>query len=206
ARRPASRIALRIASTAIARVVRPEPREYSVSPTPTMQYLSLSVFIATGGLLWLGSDEAAERTEVEIEIFGSRADPPADVADRLLESHECLAHVLGLRGGERTGIHAADRLTLHQLTQELDQRENEPRDRALHVLRIGVPARRRQIADAPLQLGAQRFQLADAQRRLEAALSGLAQPSASGANAYGDQGPVATTRSGASATLSIAAW
>src|SRR5881296_3878182 len=37
---PASRMALRTASTAIARVERLEPREYSVSPTPTMQYLS----------------------------------------------------------------------------------------------------------------------------------------------------------------------
>src|SRR5262249_12708494 len=39
---PASRIALRMASTAMARVVRPAAREYSVSPTPTMQYLSRS--------------------------------------------------------------------------------------------------------------------------------------------------------------------
>src|SRR2546425_11802305 len=39
---PASTIALRTASTAIARVVRPERLEYSVSPTPTMQYLSRS--------------------------------------------------------------------------------------------------------------------------------------------------------------------
>src|SRR5919106_2862794 len=37
---PASRMALRTASTAMARVDRPDPREYSVSPTPTMQYLS----------------------------------------------------------------------------------------------------------------------------------------------------------------------
>src|SRR5438445_626120 len=44
--RPASRIARRIASTAIARVVRPEAREYSVSPTPTTQYWSRRVFIA----------------------------------------------------------------------------------------------------------------------------------------------------------------
>src|SRR3989442_5065518 len=42
---PASRIALRIASTAMARVVRRELREYSVSPTPTMQYFLRSVFI-----------------------------------------------------------------------------------------------------------------------------------------------------------------
>src|SRR5258705_13918344 len=40
--RPASRMALRTASTAIARVLRADCRLYSVSPTPTMQYLSLS--------------------------------------------------------------------------------------------------------------------------------------------------------------------
>src|SRR6185295_5800350 len=40
--RPASRMALRTASTAIARVLRADWRLYSVSPTPTMQYLSLS--------------------------------------------------------------------------------------------------------------------------------------------------------------------
>src|SRR5258707_716606 len=40
-------IALRPASTAMARVERPEPREYSVSPTPTMQYLSRRWLIAS---------------------------------------------------------------------------------------------------------------------------------------------------------------
>src|SRR5437867_9998973 len=138
ARRPASRMAFRTASTAIERVVRPEPREYSVSPTPTMQYLSRSVFIATGGLLWLGSDEAAERAEVEIEIFGSEAEAAADVADRFFQPHERLSHVLRLRGRERAGLHAADRLALHELPQELHERAPEPRDRALHILGIEI--------------------------------------------------------------------
>src|SRR2546429_575183 len=165
ARSPASRMALPTASTAMARVERPEPREYSVSPTPTMQYLSLSVFIATGRLLWLrGSEQAAERAEVEIEVSGGKAEALADVADRVLEPHERAPHVLGLLGREAAGLHAADRLALHQLAQELDQREHEPRDRALHVLGIGVPARRREIAHAPLQLRAQRLELADVHR------------------------------------------
>src|SRR6266404_1185713 len=127
-------MALRTASTAMARVERPEPREYSVSPTPTMQYLSLSVFIATGRLLWLrGSEQAAERAEVEIEVSGGKAEALADVADRVLEPHERAPHVLGLLGREAAGLHAADRLALHQLAQELDEREHEPRDRALHA-------------------------------------------------------------------------
>src|SRR6266850_7144654 len=157
-------MALRMASTAIARVVRPEPREYSVSPTPTMQYLSLSVFMATGGLLWLGSEQAAERAEVEIEVSGGKAEALADVADRVLEPHERAPHVLGLLGREAAGLHAADRLALHQLAQELDEREHEPRDRALHVLGVGVPARRREIAHPPLELRAQRLELADVHR------------------------------------------
>ncbi len=39
---PASSIALRTASAPSERVLRPEWREYAVSPTPTMQYLPLS--------------------------------------------------------------------------------------------------------------------------------------------------------------------
>src|ERR1700749_1765405 len=39
--RAASAMALRSASAPIERVLRPEWREYGVSPTPTMQYLSL---------------------------------------------------------------------------------------------------------------------------------------------------------------------
>ena len=43
-------MALRSASAPIERVLRPEWREYGVSPTPTMQYLSLRP--VTGGLLY----------------------------------------------------------------------------------------------------------------------------------------------------------
>src|SRR2546422_2826149 len=178
ARRPASRMALRTASTAIARVERPEPREYSVSPTPTMQYLSFSVFIATGRLLWLGSEQAAERAEVEIEIFRREAEALADVDDRLLQPHERAPHVLGLRGREAAGLHAADGLALHQLAQELHEREHEFSHRALHVLGIGVPARRREVAHAALELRAERLQLAHVHGRLS-----RRHPSASGANA-----------------------
>src|SRR5712664_1339385 len=179
ARSPASRMALRTASTAMARVERPEPREYSVSPTPTMQYLSLSVFIATGRLLWLrGSEQAAERAEVEIEVSGGKAEALADVADRVLEPHERAPHVLGLLGREAAGLHAADRLALHELAHELHEGEHEPRDRALHVIGIGVPARRREVAHAALELRAQRLQLAHVHGRLS-----RRHPSASGAKA-----------------------
>src|SRR2546425_10528910 len=58
---PASRIALRMASTAMARVVRRELREYSVSPTPTMQDLSRRVFIESplSPRPWSGSPSGA---------------------------------------------------------------------------------------------------------------------------------------------------
>src|SRR5262249_16991742 len=138
-----------------------------------MQYLSLSVFIATGGLLWLGSDQTAERAEVEIEIFGGEAEAAADVADRFLQPHERLSHVLRLLGCERAGVHAADRLPLHELPQELHEREHEARPRALHVLGIGVPARWRQIADTSFELGAQRLELAHVQRGLARAVPRL---------------------------------
>jgi hypothetical protein len=40
-------MALRTASAPSERVLRPELREYAVSPTPTMQYLSLSPLMTT---------------------------------------------------------------------------------------------------------------------------------------------------------------
>src|SRR5207245_6348313 len=68
--RPASRIARRIASTAIARVVRPEAREYSVSPTPTTQYWSRRVFIAPPNLVILAVEL---REDLREELAGVRA-------------------------------------------------------------------------------------------------------------------------------------
>src|SRR3989338_9784125 len=76
AARPASRMARRTASTAIARVVRPEPREYSVSPTPTMQYLSRSVFI--GPPCRAGPRPAGARLPVGILAEDPGAHAPLD--------------------------------------------------------------------------------------------------------------------------------
>src|SRR3970282_2309866 len=78
AARPASTMARRTASTAIARVVRPEPREYSVSPTPTMQYLSRSVFI--GPPCRAGPRPAGARLPVGILAEDPGAHAPLDRA------------------------------------------------------------------------------------------------------------------------------
>src|SRR5439155_5473968 len=105
--------------------------------------LSLSVLMATGGLLWLGSDEAAERAEVEIEIFRGEAEARPDVADRVFQLHQRAAHGLRLFRRQRVGLHPTDGLAFHELAQKFHEREHEARDRPLHVLRIGVPAWRR---------------------------------------------------------------
>src|SRR5437867_2061091 len=85
---PASMIALRMASTAMARVVRRELREYSVSPTPTMQYLSRRVFIESplSPRPWSGSPSGVAvlavglRKDLCEELAGVR---PGRLRDRL---------------------------------------------------------------------------------------------------------------------------
>ena len=44
---------------------------------------------------------------------------------------------------QRLLLHAADRLTLHQPAQELDDRQHELRDRLLHFVWFGIPSHRR---------------------------------------------------------------
>ena len=66
-------MALRTASTAIARVLRADWRLYSVSPTPTMQYLSLSEAM---GILRAGTlRERAGGRQARARGAGGRANP-----------------------------------------------------------------------------------------------------------------------------------
>src|SRR5580704_4652184 len=93
--RPASRMALRTASTAIARVLRADCRLYSVSPTPTMQYLSLSDAMALLDVdgdtttIKLGRATLRQRRLGRQARLGSPGDAPGLAA----------GIVIGLRGG-----------------------------------------------------------------------------------------------------------
>src|SRR5437870_10161267 len=91
--RPASAIALPTASAPRARVVRPDARLYSVSPTPTMQYRSRSRRIASdsvtegagGGLDAPRPGEGARRrvAQEEVEVLRGQHGRDEDVVGPL---------------------------------------------------------------------------------------------------------------------------
>src|SRR5581483_6832041 len=110
--------------------------------------------------------ETSRRTEIEIEILGREAEALADVADRFLELHQRDAHGFNFFTSQRLFFHPPDRLALHESTQELDDRQDELRDRFLNVLglrvpseRRGLPARRRRGCEPLLQFATKRTQL-----------------------------------------------
>src|SRR5690606_37656938 len=83
-----------------------------------------------------------------------------------------------------------------QLAEELDEREDQPRQRALHVFRVRVPARRGGARGAALEVLADGVELRGAERG-EVLSSGS--PGAPGATAYGGHGARAASRMGATA-------
>src|SRR3989442_6939846 len=94
--RPASSMALRTASTAMARVVRPEWREYSVSPKPTMQYTSRRVVISAPRR----SDRRPQSAQ------GSTSRPRKGAGRRAQEQERDGGHVEGGGRKERRGVSA----------------------------------------------------------------------------------------------------
>ena len=68
-------------------------------------------------------------TEIEIEVLGLEAETFADFPHRFLELHQREADGLHLHRRERVVLHPADRLTFHQLAQELHDRQHELCDR-----------------------------------------------------------------------------
>src|SRR5881409_452058 len=115
--RPASRIARRIASTAIARVVRPEAREYSVSPTPTTQYVSRRVFIAPPCRARAPSRAILAGPRSARRLRAHEEDDRADVQERREHPREVVApgRVVDRARDERT-----------QAGHRAGQREEEP--------------------------------------------------------------------------------
>src|SRR5262245_11399300 len=73
------------------------------------------------------SDQLSDRPEIEVEILGLQTELRRDVAQRLLELHERTADVLHFLVSQRSRFHAADRLSLEQLSDELHEREHELR-------------------------------------------------------------------------------
>src|SRR4051812_46329622 len=93
------------------------------------------------------SEEVAERSEIEVEVAVLEPELGLQLLHPLRELHEGLAEPLDLVVRQGSVLHAAERLPLHQLAQELDEREHELGQAALDPLRIGVDSVRERVAD-----------------------------------------------------------
>jgi hypothetical protein len=90
--------------------------------------------------------QLSQRTEIEVQILGGEAKEFADVPDGLFEPHQRNADGFNFFRGQRLLLHPPDRLTLHQLPQEFDNRQYQLRHRSLNIVGLGVPAQRRGVA------------------------------------------------------------
>ena len=145
---------------------------------------------------------------------GRRSNCVADVTDGFFEAHERQAEFFGLVVGQRALLHPADRLTFHEPSQQLDERQHELHDRSAHLFRVGIPSGRpggaiellpqlvkirRENVDTPGPAWclATRSGSGSAASSLSAAgahdaLRLAAIASAGAANAYGGHGPLTT--------------
>src|SRR4051794_22700492 len=161
----------------------PSSMPFACSPFPRFVVASLR----TNGE---NSQQITERSEIEIQVFLLEPEVLRELVHALLELHERLPETLDLLVVEVPHFHAAERLALHQLPQELDQGEHELSEPTLDVLRVGLdPARQR--APRALEIARDRREVAACEQQPVDALAHAATPSCSGAaKLYGGHGPV----------------
>src|SRR3954471_13487572 len=82
--------------------------------------------------------QVSQRPEVQVQVVLRQAELARQLLHPLLEEHERLPEALDLLGVGGAGVDPAQRLALHELAQQLDDREHELSEAALHVLRLGV--------------------------------------------------------------------
>src|SRR5689334_1250410 len=80
-----------------------------------------------GRALSLLLQQVSERTEVQIQVGIREPELRLELLHPVGEEHEGLSEALDLVIVERPLLHASQRLPLHQLPQELDQRQHELR-------------------------------------------------------------------------------
>src|SRR3954464_3188659 len=126
------------------------------------------------------SQQITERSEIELEVFLLEPEVLRELVHALLGLNNRLAETLDLLVVEVPHFHAAERLALHQLPQELDQREDELREPALDVLGVGLdPSRQR--APRAFEIARDRRQVAAREQQPVDAVAHAATPSCSGA-------------------------
>src|SRR4051794_7397574 len=144
-------------------------------------------------------DQFSQWAEVEIQVVLLELEVLAKLFHLLLEQHEGLAEPLDLLGRKRPALDSPQRLALHQLADQLNEREHQLGKTLLEALAVGVdapPAR----GPKAIELVAEELEIAPAgeQPVLELATaiccSGRRHDRGSdGVKLYGGQGPVHTT-------------
>src|SRR3954447_12949573 len=118
------------------------------------------------------SQQASERAEVEVQVLVAQSELGLQLVHALGELHERLPQAFDLVIGERPALHPMQCLALHQLPQQLDQRQDELRKAAFDRFGIGrdAPGERPRPCDN-LSLSRQ-----DARHRSPAKLAGAHGP------------------------------
>src|SRR4051794_707155 len=137
------------------------------------------------------SEEISQRPQTQVEIAVPKADLRLQFFHALREPHEREPETLDLLVVECPLLHPAKRLPLHELTQELHERQHELRQPPLDLLRVGVDAPRERIPDL-LQLPRDRLHVPVRGEQALDAVGGQCQAAAP-PKLYGAQGPVHTT-------------
>src|SRR5207248_9607490 len=108
---------------------RPSPCPWSLAPCPSR---------AASGHPCVSppSEQVAQRPEMHVQLRVREPEDVLELGHPLLEQHERLAEAVDLLLGERAVVDPAQRLSLHQLAQEFDQRQNELGEALLQPFRI----------------------------------------------------------------------
>src|SRR6266480_2260447 len=85
-----------------------------------------------------GLQKIAQRAEVQVQIALFELEVLGQLLHAAVELHEGLPEPLDLVVGERSGLHPPQCLALHELPQQLNEREDELRQALLDFLRIRV--------------------------------------------------------------------
>src|SRR3954468_8814909 len=99
------------------------------------------------GALSFLSKQLSERAQVQVELDVLEPERRLQLLHALRKPHEGLSEPLDLVIRERALLHPAKRLALHQLAQELDQRQDELGEAALDLFRVGVDTARKRVPD-----------------------------------------------------------
>src|SRR6478672_441576 len=97
------------------------------------------------------SQQPAQRAEVQVQVLVLKAELLLELLHALLEQHEGAVEALDLLVGQPAGVDAAQRLTLHQLAQELDDRQHELGEALLDALGVCVDAARQRVGRVALR-------------------------------------------------------